>query len=166
MNNNLVLIGKVIGVFGIKGELKIYSESDFIEQRFSKGSKIYLVNKKDLKEVTVTSMRIHKKTILITIDNLYDINEVEKYVNYEVFANKDDKLNLEEDEYYLDDLIGLNVLDEKQNLIGTLNDFIEVPQGYIMEILSKDNKYLIPFTDEHIIEIKDDEIIVKVMEIC
>ena len=35
-------IGKVIGTFGIKGELKIYSESDFIEERFKKGNTIYL----------------------------------------------------------------------------------------------------------------------------
>ena len=78
MNNDLILIGKIIGVFGIKGELKVYSESDFIETRFKKGAHIVLKNKKVSKEATVSSMRIHKKTILITIDNLFDINKVEK----------------------------------------------------------------------------------------
>jgi 16S rRNA processing protein RimM len=140
MNNELVLVGKIIGVFGIKGELKVYSESDFIETRFKKGARLILKNKKTSKEVTVSSMRIHKKTILITIDNLFDINKVEEYVGYEIYANKEDDLELDEDEYYLDDLVGLDVYDEFDEYVGVLNDFIEVPQGYIMEIKNKGKK--------------------------
>ncbi len=166
MNNELVLVGKIIGVFGIKGELKVYSESDFIETRFKKGAKLILKNKKTSKEVTVSSMRIHKKTILITIDNLFDINKVEEYVGYEIYANKEDDLELDEDEYYLDDLVGLDVYDEFDEYVGVLNDFIEVPQGYIMEIKNKGKKVLIPFVDEHIVDIEEDKIIVKVLEIC
>ncbi len=166
MNNDLILIGKIIGVFGIKGELKVYSESDFIEQRFKKGSTIILKNKKETITVTVSSMRIHKKTILITINNMLDINMVEKYINYDVFANANDNIELDEDEYYLDDLVGLEVFDENNNFVGLLEDFIEVPQGYIMEIVNKGKKTLIPFVDEHIIKIEDTKIIVKVMEIC
>lgn len=166
MNNELVLVGKIIGVFGIKGELKVYSESDFIETRFKKGAKLILKNKKTSKEVIVSSMRIHKKTILITIDNLFDINKVEEYVGYEIYANKEDDLELGEDEYYLDDLVGLDVYDEFDEYVGVLNDFIEVPQGYIMEIKNKGKKVLIPFVDEHIVDIEEDKIIVKVLEIC
>ena len=166
MNNELVLVGKIIGVFGIKGELKVYSESDFIETRFKKDAKLILKNKKTSKEVTVSSMRIHKKTILITIDNLFDINKVEEYVGYEIYANKEDDIELDEDEYYLDDLVGLEVYDENDEFVGVLNDFIEVPQGYIMEIKNKGKKVLIPFVDEHIIDIEEDKIIVKVLEIC
>ena len=36
-----VLIGQITGTFGIKGELKVYSESDFVEYRFRKNAKIY-----------------------------------------------------------------------------------------------------------------------------
>lgn len=166
MNSELILVGKIIGVFGIKGELKIYSESDFIDQRFRKGAKIVLKNKKASKEVVISSMRIHKKTILITIDELYDINKVEQFVGYEVYSYASDELEMDDDEYYLDDLVGLDVYDENDQFVGILNDFIEVPQGYIMEIKNKDKKMLIPFVDEHIIEILDDKVIVKVMEIC
>lgn len=166
MNSELILVGKVIGVFGIKGELKIYSESDFIDQRFRKGAKIVLKNKKTSKEVVISSMRIHKKTILITIDELYDINKVEQFVGYEVYSYASDELEMDDDEYYLDDLVGLDVYDENDQFVGILNDFIEVPQGYIMEIKNKGKKMLIPFVDEHIIEILDDKVIVKVMEIC
>ena len=45
-SDKLINIGKIIGVFGIKGELKIYSESDFIDYRFRIGAHIYLKSKK------------------------------------------------------------------------------------------------------------------------
>ena len=56
---NKTYIGKVIGTFGIKGELKIYSESDFIEERFKKGNKVYFKAGRQEIEVTVSSFKIH-----------------------------------------------------------------------------------------------------------
>ena len=69
-------------------------------------------------------------------------------------------------EYYLDDLIGLKVFDENDNNLGEVLDFIEVPQGYILEIRTKGDKILIPFVDEYIINILEDKIVVKVIDLC
>ena len=55
-----VYVGKIIGTFGIKGELKVYSESDFIEERFKKGNEIILKTKRQELRVKVSSFRIHK----------------------------------------------------------------------------------------------------------
>ena len=76
----LIYIGEIIGTFGIKGELKVFSESDFIDYRFRKGALVKIVSKKEKLEVEITSMRIHKNNVLITINNWNDINLVEKYV--------------------------------------------------------------------------------------
>ena len=102
----------------------------------------------------------------IKISIIMPVYKVEEYVGYEIYANKEDDIELDEDEYYLDDLVGLDVYDEFDEFVGVLNDFIEVPQGYIMEIKNKGKKVLIPFVDEHIIDIEEDKIIVKVLEIC
>ena len=165
-NNDLVLIGKITGVFGIKGEMKVFTESDFIDYRYRVGAKLILSNKKSQKEVEVSSMRIHKNNVLITIDNLKDINLVEQYVGYNLYAYKTDEVPLEDGEYLVDDLVGFAVYNEHNELIGKVNDFIEVPQGYIMEIINDGKKTLIPFVDEYIIDILDDSIIVKVLELC
>ena len=65
----LIYIGEIIGTFGIKGELKVFSESDFIDYRFRKGALVKIVSKKEKLEVEITSMRIHKNNVLITINN-------------------------------------------------------------------------------------------------
>lgn len=163
-NNNLILIGKVIGFFGIKGEMKVYSESDFISDRFKVGAKIiFKMNNMNI-EAEVTSFRIHKKMILITIDHINDINMVLKYNGQNIYAKGTDEITLKEDEYYLDDLIGLKVLDENNNSIGVVNDFLEVPQGSLLEIKNQ-KTFLVPFVKEYILEIKLSEYIkIKVID--
>ena len=162
----LIYIGEIIGTFGIKGELKAFSESDFIDYRFRKGALVKIVSKKEKLEVEITSMRIHKNNVLITINNWNDINLVEKYVGSKVYADAADEPPLLEEEYEADALIGLEVLDENNNNIGVVKDFIEVPQGYIMEIDDGKQGILIPFVDEFIIDVNDENIVVKVLEKC
>ena len=111
MKNNYVEIGKVVNTFGIKGELKIVSESDFVDYRYAVGKTIFLKMRSVLKEVKVSSFRIHKGNILITIENILDINEVEKFIGAVVLADKNDVPPLEDGEFYIDDVVGLDAYD-------------------------------------------------------
>ena len=85
--DELIEIGQIVGVFGIKGELKVASESDFIDYRFRVGAKVIFSNKI---EYTITSSRIHKGKVLITINDIYDINQVLEFVGMKIYALKSD----------------------------------------------------------------------------
>lgn len=160
--NKKVLIGEIIGVFGIKGELKVRSESDFIDYRFRKNAKITTSNNK---EYTITSMRVHKNNVLITVNELYDINMVQDLVGMKIYADDNDRPPLEASEYYLDDLIGLEVYNTEGEYLGNNNDMIEIPSGYLMEIIDKQkNRFLVPFVDEFVKSIDDKQIIIKEIE--
>lgn len=157
-----VLIGQITGTFGIKGELKVYSESDFVEYRFRKNAKIYL---SDNVEYTVSSSRTHKGNVLITINDINDINLVLDKVGMKIYAPSDDEPPLNDEEYYVDDLVGLKVINQHDENIGTVKDVIEIPSGYLLEIIDdKDNRFLLPFVDEYITEITDDSIIINEIE--
>lgn len=157
-----VLIGQITGTFGIKGELKVYSESDFVEYRFRKNAKIYL---SDNLEYTVSSSRTHKGNVLITINDINDINLVLDKVGMKIYAPSDDEPPLNDEEYYVDDLVGLKVINQYDENIGTVKDVIEIPSGYLLEIIDdKDNRFLLPFVDEYITEITDDSIIINEIE--
>lgn len=157
-----VLIGQITGTFGIKGELKVYSESDFVEYRFRKNAKIYL---SDNLEYTVSSSRTHKGNVLITINDINDINLVLDKVGMKIYAPSDDEPPLNDEEYYVDDLVGLKVINQHDENIGTVKDVIEIPSGYLLEIIDdNDNRFLLPFVDEYITEITDDSIIINEIE--
>lgn len=165
MNNNqneLVLIGQIVGTFGIKGELKVSSESDFIDYRFRVGAKIKLSCHK---EFEITSSRIHKGNVLITINNLNNINQVIDYIGMKVYADKLDLPPINDDEYYIDSLVGLEVYNTNNNYLGNVTDVIEIPSGYILEIIDKSGiRFLTPFVDEFVKHIDEDKIIIEEIE--
>jgi ribosomal 30S subunit maturation factor RimM len=64
--------GKIVGVFGLKGELKVLSDSS--TNRFVKDNYLYLGKKETkLQKVKISSSRLHKGMYLVTIDELFDI---------------------------------------------------------------------------------------------
>lgn len=166
MKNNYIEIGKVVNTFGIKGELKIVSESDFVEYRYAIGKTVYLKIRNIYKEVKVSSFRVHKGNILITIDNIHDINEVEKYIGVSVFCDKNDTPPLEEGEFYIDDVVGLDAVDIDGNKLGVVSDVIIIPYNDLIEIeLLNGKKELIPYVDEYVLDILEDKIVVKLLEV-
>lgn len=164
--NDYIEIGKVVNTFGIKGELKIVSESDFVDYRYAVGKTIFLKLRNTIKEVRVSSYRVHKGNILITIDKIYDINEVEKYIGADVLADKLDVPPLEDGEFYIDDVVGLDAYNETGEKIGKVVDVILIPANDLIEIeLLNGKKELIPYVDEYILEITEDKIVVRLLEV-
>ncbi len=159
--NDLILIGQITGTFGIKGELKVYSESDFVDYRFRRGAKIIFSNNT---EHIVSSFRQHKGNVLITIDELYDINKVLDNIGLKIYTSSLDIPPLDENEYYIDQLIGLNAYNTCDELLGIISEVIEIPSGYLLEITKDDHKFLVPFVDAFIKKINDDSIIIEEIE--
>lgn len=143
----MYLVGKIVGTHGIKGELKVKSDTSF--DRFKKGSKLY-IDKQE--EIIINSHRQHKGMELITINNLTNINDVLSYVGKELYVPHD-RSELDEEEFYYEDLIGLECYDSKNNFIGPVVDLQEVPQGLILEIKGEKKTILVPFVDEFIEDI-------------
>ncbi len=157
----MYLVGKIVGTHGIKGEVKVKSESDF--NRFKKGNTLYI--KKDNKdiEIVINSHRVHKDMDLITFNNKTNINDVLEYVECNIYT-KHLETDLEDGEYFIEDIVGLKLYSTNDEYLGEVTDMIVVPQGYILEARNDKKKILIPFVDEFIKEIKDDRIIVETIE--
>ena len=155
----MYLVGKIVGTHGIKGELKVKSDTSF--DRFKKGSKLYIEKEE---EIIINSHRQHKGMELITINNLTNINDVLCYVGKDLYVPHN-REELEDGEFYYEDLIGLDCYDSKDNLIGTVVDLQEVPQGLILEIKSSAKTILVPFVDEFIADIDLDNNKLSINEI-
>ena len=142
--NELVIVGKVINFFGIKGELKILSDFDKIDLAYKVGMPIMIKEE----WLTITSVRKHKNYILIRVNNINDINQITKYIGYNVYVKKID-LNLKDDEYLLDDLIGAKVMEDKM-FMGEIIDAYIAPGSSYVRVLKDNKEYLIPLVDAYI----------------
>lgn len=139
-----VQIGKIINTFGIKGELKVYSYTDFAPERFKSGSVVYIGE--DYIPLTVKSYREHKGVLLVTFEGMEDINLVEKYKNHFIYKSRDDIKPLGDGEYYFSDLKDLDVYVEDEIVGKVLQVESGVSANNLRILKNEDHKeHLVPF---------------------
>lgn len=163
-----ISIGKAVNTHGLKGELKIESWSDFDEIRYQKGNTVYLYYQNQYQPFIVASYRPHKGYALVSFQGYQDINLIEQYKGCIVCMNAGERQQLEDGEHYIDQLIGMKVLDEEQQLIGIVKAVEETSgaqKNLRVERVNKEDA-LIPDVPEFVKKINDDrkEIIIHVEE--
>lgn len=152
----LIVIGKIVNTFGLKGEVKIVSYSDFDDERYQKGNTVYLFFKNEKIPLKVHSYRKHKGNCLVTFEEHLDINLVEKYKNCLVGF---DKANIEplEEGVYRFELLGLSVYDQQQNYLGTIIQIEDTVVHANLRIEKEDaTTFLIPYIPQFVKEINLD----------
>ena len=155
---DLVYIGKIVNTHGIKGELRIISDFEKKDLVFIPGNKILI--EKELH--TIRTYRKHKNFDMITIDELDNINDVLKYVGKKVYTSRD-ILKLEESDYLLSDLVGMNVV-FNDTVYGIVKDY-STDINPLLQIEYKTN-YYIPLNSPYIktVDLKNKKIIVDNIE--
>lgn len=140
-----ILIGKMIKPFGLKGEMATEVYTDFIKERFKKGSAVYLKTKSGMLKMIVLKYRMHKGRLLLTFEGYEDINLIEMYRMVEIYKSTDDIEPLKEGEYYFRDLMNLKVYVD-DNCVGTVVDVEEGTTSNFIRVKKNDNtEALVPF---------------------
>ncbi len=160
---NYYEVAKILNTHGLKGELKLYLLTN--QDRFFKGSRLYIKYKNEYIEVTVKYSKDYKKGILVVFDGLEDINLVEKYKNSLLYIAESDQGELEEGNYYYKDLIGKEIYNQDDKLRGKVTDVEEVMGKYNLVIDSFGKTKRVPFImNVFIKEITDSKIIINEIE--
>ncbi|MDO4197689.1 MAG: ribosome maturation factor RimM [Erysipelotrichaceae bacterium] len=145
-----VLIGKIVNTFGIKGELKVDSYTDFVKDRYKKGSTVYVGE--DHLPFTVESAKEYKGFLHVLFKDNNDINLVEKYKNLNIYKSKEDIKPLKKGEYYFSDLKDLDVYCEDV-CCGKVISVEEGMHSNYLRVLKEDKKEtLVPFIMDIFIE--------------
>lgn len=141
--NEMIYIGKTVSTFGIKGELKVISDFEYCDKAYKVGNKVLINNI----EHVISGIRYHKNYVLLKIDNLNNINDILKYVGFNIYIKRLD-LNLSKDEFLYKDLINSEVIDEDDTKLGKI---IEVVKGINVLIKVKGTKeFYIPLIDNYV----------------
>lgn len=141
--NEMIYIGKTVSTFGIKGELKVISDFEYCDKAYKVGNKVLINNIEHI----ISSIRYHKNYVLLKIDNLNNINDILKYVGFNIYIKKLD-LNLSKDEFLYKDLINSEVVDEDDTKLGKI---IEVVNGINVLIKVKGTKeFYIPLINNYV----------------
>lgn len=114
-------VGHIVGVHGLRGEVKVELYTDFPE-RFAPG--VQLMMGVELTEVEIASVRAHQKFLLMRFDGVDDRTAAEKLRGLWLFVDEDDAAELEPGVFWIHDLIGLRVVDDRGAELGDLVDVL------------------------------------------
>ncbi len=119
-------VGKLVNTHGLRGEVKILSQTDFPDVRFAPGSKLVLISPDggQIVPVQVGSCREHKGMFYVKWKQFNDINEVEKYKGWDVKVSDEQQVELEEGEYYYHQIIGATVVTEDGESLGMISEIL------------------------------------------
>ena len=160
-------IGKILNFHGIKGEAKVgFSNQSLI----SNAKKVYVGQNEEKKELNVSSIRFHKNFAIIKFKEINSINELIEFKGSNIYMSKETVVkSLDENEFLIDDLIGLKAFDNEENYIGEITEIQKSSANDILCIKSPDEKkdlILVPFVSElvPIVDIKTKKVIIKPIE--
>ena len=117
-------IGVITSTHGIRGEVKVFPTTDSPE-RFGSLKSLFLVSGKERTELEVQGVKYFKNMVILKFRGIDSINNVEKYRGCELYVSREQAVPLEENEYYIADLIGMKVRTDGGELLGELKDVIE-----------------------------------------
>lgn len=155
-------IGKVVTTHGVRGDIKVYPHTN-VEDMFGKLKKIYIGEE----EYKISSVKYAKGCPVLNIDGLITLETAQKLIGKPVFADENSLPKLEEDSFYLKDIIGCIAIDEQGGKIGEITDVIFTGANDVYEITTESGrKILVPAVKEFILDvkIKDKKITVKLIE--
>ncbi|WKY48834.1 ribosome maturation factor RimM [Eubacteriaceae bacterium ES3] len=142
MSKDTMVIGRVSGVHGIKGEVKVLPLTDDHE-RFYALKKVTLLNQKSRKEFVIDSCRLHKNSVLLNLNGVTNRNAAELLIGMEIMINRDQAVELNEDEYFVEDLKGMEVFNE-QEFLGKLTDILQTGGVDVYMIKGNKREYCVP----------------------
>lgn len=150
---SMLQVGVITTTHGIRGEVKVFPTTD-TARRFQDLTHIYLESNGKYMEFEIQNVKFFKKLAILKLKGLEDINEAEKYKGKGLWIPREEAQPLEEDEYYVGDLIGMQVILEDQSPFGVLKDVIATGANdvYVVETL-QGKEVLLPAIGECILQV-------------
>ena len=131
---DLLKVGVITTTHGVRGEVKVYPTTDEPE-RFLDLEYVLLDTGKELRRLDIKNVRFFKNLVILKFDGIDNINDIEKYKGRDLWIPREEAQELDEDEYYIADLLGMKVLLEDGSEFGTLKNVMETGANdvYVVE---------------------------------
>ncbi|HAH88260.1 MAG: ribosome maturation factor RimM [Armatimonadota bacterium] len=161
-NQWTVVIGRVVGTFGLKGEVKIYVTTD--EPEYFETLKEFKAAGPGLapRILKLESVRPGRGNLVAKFQGIDSIDNAEPLIGAQISIRESDLRPLEEDEYLVQDIMGMEVVTTDGRSLGKINQIIHAPANdvYVTE------QAMIPAVKEFVqnIDIKKKKMVVRYVE--
>lgn len=163
---DLLEVGKIVNTHGLRGEVKVVPWTDYSEV-FEDIDFVYVKKKSEYERLDVKGIKYQKNNLIVRFSQITDINMAEKYKNQVIYAEREILGELPDGVYYIADLIGLDIVTEDGEKIGTVSDVFNTGSNDIYEVKREGKKnLLLPVIDDVVlnIDVEGGKITVRMMD--
>lgn len=161
-------IGKLVNTHGLRGDVKVIPNTDFIEERFAQKAKVFIKFQNNMIPATVKTVKSVKNFLLVTFSEFDDINQVEQYKGSNLYVSDAQLHDLTENSYYYHEIIGLKVIDEiTKQVYGTVSEIL-APGANDVWVVDEGNgkSFMLPFIKDVVkrVDLEQQVVEVELME--
>ena len=141
---DLIAIGKVSKPIGTRGEVKILPLTDEM-QRFVHLHSVYLgYHEAKTELINILNVRIDSRQIVLSVQGIETVEEAKKITGCYLLVQKENAVQLKDGCYFIDDVIGCEVLTEEQKNVGVITDLLTLPMNDVWVVRKGTKEFLIP----------------------
>lgn len=155
-------VGVITQTHGIKGEVKVFPTTDDAS-RFKKLKEVIMDTGRERLNMEVEGVKFFKQYVIVKFKGYDSINDVEKYKGSKLYVTRDKAVRLKKDEYFIADLIGMQVITEDGEPFGVLKDVMVTGANDVYVVEREDSsEVLLPAIRECILRIDMEQGVIMV----
>ena len=162
----LLQVGVISSTHGVRGEVKVFPTTDDAK-RFKKLKQVILDTGREHLTLEIEGVKFFKQFVIVKFKGIDNINDIEKYKGKSLFVDREHAVKLRKDEYFIADMIGMQVYTEDGALFGQLKDVLETGANDVYIIQSSEHgEVLIPAIKQCIldVDIENQKMVIHLME--
>lgn len=151
--NQYLRVGVISNTHGIRGEVKVFPTTDDIK-RFEKLKEVVLDTNKEYITLEIQNVKYFKQFVILKFKGIDNINDIERYKGMDLLVLREHAIKLEEDEYFIYDLIGCSVISDQDEELGELTEVLQTGANDVYVVKNKAGKeVLLPAINECILHV-------------
>ncbi len=159
-------VGVITQTHGIKGEVKVFPTTDDVS-RFKKLKEVIMDTGRGRITMEIEGVKFFKQYAIVKFKGYDSINDIEKYKRAKLYVTRDHAVKLQKDEYFIADLVGLNVVTDEGEPFGKMKDVLATGANDVYVVEREDGtEVLLPAIRECVkaVDMEQGQITVHIMD--
>ena len=169
MDTNMISelqVGVITQTHGIKGEVKVFPTTDDVS-RYRKLKEVIMDTGRERITMEIEGVKFFKQYAIVKFKGYDSINDIEKYKRAKLYVTRAHAVKLQKDEYFIADLVGLNVVTDEGEPFGKMKDVLATGANDVYVVEREDGtEVLLPAIRECVkaVDMEQGQITVHIME--
>lgn len=149
-------VGVISTTHGIAGEVKVFPTTDDMN-RFKKLKEVILDTGKETQLLHIQQVRFFKNMVIVKFKEVQSINDVERLRGKSLYVTRENAVKLQKDEYFIADMIGIQVVSDEGEDLGILQDVMQTGANDVYVVEKDGEELLIPAIKDCILSVNVEE---------